>query len=249
MANEKVFTKKADDYAKSRPSYAEAAVEWITEHLLPQGGSAADIGSGTGIFSRELLVRGCRVFCVEPNDNMRAKAEAGLGGLPGFHSVAASAEKTTLPDGSVQLVTAASAFHWFDPDGFRAECKRILAPGGQVCILINARVYDDFTRQQHAICLETCESFSSLKHGLEKTEKRVDGFFAPGWGSQRFSFPLEYTVDSFVSRSLSSSYAPDPESPRGKAFAARLGQLAQGAAKDGRLTVANDTVIFWGRPR
>lgn len=249
MANEKIFTTKADNYAKSRPSYAPEAIDFITTELLPRGGMTADIGSGTGIFSGELLRRGCPVLCVEPNQKMREKAEATLGGVPGFRSVEASAEHTTLPDGSVQLVTAASAFHWFDANAFRTECRRILTPGGQVCILINARVYDAFTEKQHEICLKNCQTFCSLKHGLEKTEAAVDGFFALGWQSRRFSFPLVYTVDSFVSRSLSSSYAPDSDSAQGRAFAAQLGQLAEAYATDGRLTVANDTVVFWGQPK
>ena len=249
MSNETLFTTKANDYAKSRPSYAAEAIDFITRRLLSAGDRVADIGSGTGIFSAELLRRGYQVFCVEPNDNMRAKAEAALGGMPGFYSVAATAEKTSLPEGQFHLVTAASAFHWFDAEAFRTECRRILAPGGQVCLLINARVYDDFTWQQHNICRELCDNFQSLKHGAEKTEARADTFFAPGWQVRRFSFPLRYTTETFVSRSLSSSYAPDPDSDRGRAFAARLRQLAETTAREGCLTVANDTILLWGTPR
>lgn len=248
MANHTLFTTKAEDYAKSRPSYAPAAIDFLVNTLLPGGGSVADVGSGTGIFSAELLRRGYRVFCIEPNDKMRAKAEASLGGLPGFSSVIASAERTTLCAGSVQMVTAASAFHWFDTEAFRAECHRILEPGGQVCILINARVYNAFTQKQHALCQVLCDGFQSLKHGAEKTERKAESFFAPGWQCRRFPFPLEYTVDNFVSRSLSSSYAPDPESDRGKAFAQQIRQLAEEVAEAGRLTVANDTLLFWGKP-
>ena len=80
--------------------------------------SAADIGSGTGKLSAELLKVCGKVVCVEPNDDMRLAAERALGGSPGFVSVKATAENTTLADKSVDVVTAAQSFHWFDADAF-----------------------------------------------------------------------------------------------------------------------------------
>jgi ubiquinone/menaquinone biosynthesis C-methylase UbiE len=103
----------------------------------------ADVGSGTG-FLTELFVRnGNLTYAVEPNDAMRAAAaEAPFGNRPNFRSVAATAEATTLADGSVNFITAGQAFHWFDPPRARAEFKRILAPGGFVALVWNDRRVD-----------------------------------------------------------------------------------------------------------
>ena len=107
MANETLFTTKATSYAKGRPSYAPGAIGRILDCLAMGGyqpagdgpwARIADIGSGTGILSRELIGRNLEVYGVEPNEAMREKAEHQLGSCGHFHSVAASAESTGLPD-------------------------------------------------------------------------------------------------------------------------------------------------------
>ena len=148
MANENIFTTKVSDYAISRPSYAAEAIDRILSKMLKEGDLIADVGSGTGIFSKEFLVHGYEVFGIEPNDAMRLEAEKVYGKNKLFHSVSATAERTGLPSGSISLVTAASAFHWFDIPQFYEECKRILKPDGIVCIIANARIYDSFTEKQ-----------------------------------------------------------------------------------------------------
>ena len=166
MANEKVFDHRAENYAKARPGYAPEVHELFFK-LFPAPGAAADIGCGTGIFAKPLLERGLRVFGVEPNGEMREKAVKALSGFPDFIPVAAPAEATTLPDNSVSAVTMGSALHWFDPDAFGKECRRILTPGGLFFAVINARDYEDpFTKAQHALCERFCPGFSSLRHGL-----------------------------------------------------------------------------------
>lgn len=82
----------------------------------------ADIGSGTGILSRQLLVRGLHVIGVEPNNDMRNVAEQSLNIHSRFISINATAENTTLKENSVDLVTVAQAFHWFDKKAFKIEC-------------------------------------------------------------------------------------------------------------------------------
>jgi len=122
------FSSRAEVYALARPSYPADVFQILREHHgLHAGAAVADLGSGTGIFTRLLLESGARVHAVEPNDDMRAKAELLLGHEPGFSSIAGRAEATSLPDASVELVTAAQAFHWFDLDLARREIVRICA--------------------------------------------------------------------------------------------------------------------------
>jgi ubiquinone/menaquinone biosynthesis C-methylase UbiE len=90
------------------------------------GRVVADVGPGTGIFTRLLLETGARVIGIEPNGPMRAAAERRILGEPRFESKNGRAEATGLADASVDLVTAAQAFHWFEPSAARAEFVRIL---------------------------------------------------------------------------------------------------------------------------
>ena len=100
---------------------------------------AADIGAGTGIWTRMLAARGLRsVVAVEPNDDMRGQ---GIETSRGTDIVwrKGSAEATGLPDGSADLVSMASSFHWADFDKACDEFHRILRPGGVFVALWNPR--------------------------------------------------------------------------------------------------------------
>ncbi|CAA9381615.1 MAG: putative methyltransferase, partial [uncultured Phycisphaerae bacterium] len=125
------FSDRVDAYVRHRPTYPREVVESLrSDGLLQPGATVADVGSGTGISSALFLAAGCTVYGVEPNAAMRAAAERtlarrheipaappralGASGSTAFHSVAGSAEATTLPDASVDLAVAGQAFHWFD---------------------------------------------------------------------------------------------------------------------------------------
>lgn len=251
MANEDVFSSRAENYAKGRFGYAQGVMELLCGEILSKNDVIADVGSGTGIFAKELMGRGHDVFCVEPNAEMRARAEGAFAGNAHFISVAATAEETTLPAASVDLVTAASAFHWFDAERFCAECRRILKPGGILFTVANARDYtDEFTRRQHDICQRLCPGFTSLRHGIEKSVPQYKMIFGAGLHHAEFDFPLEYTKERFVERSLSSSYAPEPNTVEQKRYIQELWRLMDRAAPhSGTITVPNVSVVYWGRLR
>ena len=125
--NENKFTGKAGIYSKYRPSYPESFISYLfTTAGLNKESIIADVGSGTGILTELLLKRGCLVYGVEPNKDMQSEAINKLSGYNSFIPVNASAENTTLPDKTVDFITSAQAFHWFDTHKFRAECNRIM---------------------------------------------------------------------------------------------------------------------------
>lgn len=177
---------------------------------------------------------------------MRARAEATYGQNPRFHSVPASAEHTGLPAESLSLITAASSFHWLDTALFHSECCRLMNPGGIVCILANVRRYDAFTRAQHALCLRYCPGYTSLTHGAEKVQARAGAFFKGGYAAETFSFPLQYSREGFISRSLSSSYGPSPGTAEYEGYIRALGALLDTVMEGDCLSVANDTLLLWG---
>src|SRR5580693_1851722 len=124
------FSSRVDNYVRYRPGYPREALDLLKKECdLTTESVIADIASGTGIFTRVLLENGNRVIGVEPNAEMRRAGEAFLQSYPRFTSVAGTAEATTLPEHSVEIVAAAQAAHWFDRERARREFVRILKSG------------------------------------------------------------------------------------------------------------------------
>jgi ubiquinone/menaquinone biosynthesis C-methylase UbiE len=123
----KRFQGRADVYSKHRPSYPIGVLLTLRREIgFDRERVVADIGSGTGILSELFLEGGNRVYCVEPNEDMRKAAEEKLRRYaPRYISVDGTAEATNLQGGSIDLVAAGQALHWFDVEKARAEFARI----------------------------------------------------------------------------------------------------------------------------
>lgn len=132
------FTELAKDYALWRPGYSPFVLETFLALIGGKGKTVADIGAGTGIWSRMLASKGCNVVSVEPNDAMRSEGIK-LTGKASIEWRAGSAEDTGLPSHSVDAVCMASAFHWADFEKAIPEFFRILKPAGLFMALWNPR--------------------------------------------------------------------------------------------------------------
>src|ERR1700687_2746837 len=90
------FSSRVENYVRYRPGYPSADLDLLkTRCGLSPGAVVADLGSGAGILSELLLASGAKVIGVEPNDGMRAAAEARLRGQAGFRSVNGAGGATT----------------------------------------------------------------------------------------------------------------------------------------------------------
>ncbi|MFZ0311271.1 MAG: class I SAM-dependent methyltransferase [Candidatus Korobacteraceae bacterium] len=135
------FTGLAGDYAKFRPGYAPQVATAILNYVGRDAANidAADLGAGTGIWTRTLVARGLHsVVAVEPNDDMRGQGIESSRGT-GIVWRKGSAEATGLPGNSADLVSMASSLHWTDFDQACDEFHRILRPGGVFVALWNPR--------------------------------------------------------------------------------------------------------------
>ena len=132
------FAKEAQAYARGRPDYPAALSVWLAEILgLGPGREAADVGAGTGKFTKLLAATGAGIVAVEPVDAMRAEIEAQR--LPGVRAVAGAAQSIPLPDGALDAVVCAQAFHWFASREALDEFHRVLRPGGRLGLVWNVR--------------------------------------------------------------------------------------------------------------
>lgn len=134
------FDSLAQDYAKYRPGYSVDVLS-ATLSLVESPSDAidfADVGAGTGIWTRLIARRGCRTTAVEPSDPMREAGLAANEGL-GIRWLKGTAENTGLPSAAFDACSMASSFHWADFDTAAREFSRILRPGGVFVALWNPR--------------------------------------------------------------------------------------------------------------
>jgi len=131
------FDAGAAAYERARPSYPLDAVAWLVEHCgIVPGASVCDLAAGTGKFTRLIEPIGSRLVAVEPVEGMRRLLRESFADLP---VVAATAEALPFAAASLDAVTVAQAFHWFDADHAFAELGRVLRVGGRVGLVWNAR--------------------------------------------------------------------------------------------------------------
>lgn len=250
------FSGRVDDYVKTRPSYPRGVLDVLREGCgLSAASVVSDLGSGTGLFTKLLLESGARVHAVEPNDEMRAAAESLLRDAPGFRSVAGRAEATTLEDASVDLVTAAQAFHWFDVEAAHREMRRILRPrstamGSNVALVWNDRDLEatPFLREYEELLVRRCPKYRELQGKADSTDK-FDALLGPDrWTRHAVANEQHLDRAGLMSRLLSSSYAPRPGEPTHDETIAELRALFDRRAEGGLVAMLYTTVVILGRP-
>lgn len=241
------FSGLADVYARYRPGYPDAALDRLV--AVCGGGPLADVGCGTGIASRLLAARGVRVIGVEPNDDMRARAEATPSdGVPIEYRKGA-AEATGLPDGSVQAVLAAQAFHWFDAPAALREFHRILRPGGWVALLWNERDERDAFTAAFGEVMRTAPETTAVETGRESCGFALleSPLFEAGV-REVFASAQEMDEDGVIGRALSASYAPK-EPAAVETFRRRMSAVFAAHQRGGKAMLCYETSLYLARRR
>jgi SAM-dependent methyltransferase len=123
------FSTLAADYERYRPGYPPALFEWLAA-AVPARLRALDVGTGNGQAAVGLADCFDEVVATEPSRAQLERARP----HPRVRYAVEPAERSHLPDASVDLVTAAQAAHWFAPGPFFAEARRVLRPGGLVAL-------------------------------------------------------------------------------------------------------------------
>lgn len=192
------FTKLADKYAQYRPAYSPFVLD-ATLGLIDKNNAKidfADVGAGTGIWTRMVASQGCQTTAVEPNENMRThgiqQSDKSIEWLDG------QAEKTGLRSSSKDLLTMASSFHWTDFDQATAEFARVLRPGGIFMATWNTRLIEvnpllvEIEKKLHEIIPDLkrvssgrSEFTSSLQERLRDSPNFEDAIYIEGQHIER----------------------------------------------------------------
>ncbi len=248
--NENKFDGMGNIYAKFRPNYPKAFIDFLFTNLnLPKNCVFADVGAGTGILTKQLLEKDVTVYAVEPNDDMRKVAENNLKVFAKFIPVKGTAESTALSDNCIDIITVAQAFHWFDRQKFKKECQRILKPGGRVVLVWNSRDSESKSVMGNdSINRKYCPDFKGFSGGMNSAAAGdgLSDFFSGEYTVKVFRNPLAYSKEGFVGRNLSSSYALKEDDENYPPYVRALEALFDKYSKDGILTIPNFTRCCFG---
>jgi SAM-dependent methyltransferase len=218
MAAEERFTHRATAYHAHRPRYPSDLISLLTaEAGLTRGSVVADVGSGTGLSAEPFLRNGNTVYGIEPNAEMRATAEANLGGHAGFHSVAGTAEATTLTDASVDLIVAGQAFHWFDRLRAGREFARILRAGGWIALVWNERLTGTtpFAAAYEDVLIQHSIDYTAMDpKKVSGNAEAIAAFLGANARLVSFRHRAPATLAHLVGLLASASYAPLPGHPK-----------------------------------
>jgi SAM-dependent methyltransferase len=210
-----------------------------------------DVGSGTGISSRIFAARGVPVVGIEPNEEMRRKAEA----EPAPHGAATvsyragRAEATGLADSVADVVLAAQAFHWFDREAALGEFYRILKPCGWVALVWNERDPSDPFTAAYGQVIRTAREAEAIEQSRARAGEALlthPCFVAAECLTFRHAQVLD--AEGLLGRAFSSSYVPR-EGPDAEAFAAALRDVFARFQHDGKAVLRYTTTLYLARRR
>lgn len=241
------FTNRVENYARYRPSYPHEITELMRDEMnLNENSVVADVGSGTGIFTRLLLEANCSVYGIEPNQAMRQAGDAFLEDFPKFKSIEGTAEKTGLPGQSVTHITSAQAFHWFDVSSTKQEFSRILRFPSFIVLIWNERQLDadTFSSDYGRFLVEYGNDYEKIRksHAHEKTIRK---FFNDDFTVKSYSNVQTLDYEGLKGRTLSSSYMPTEQDHKFPAMIAALEGLFAKHSDAGAVKIYYDTKVFY----
>lgn len=244
------FTGLAENYAKFRPTYPKDSIDHVFKLCeLGSDSLVVDVGCGTGISSRLFAERGVRVLGVEPNKDMRERAQAeakqvDVTSVVSLEYVDGTAQKIPLSDGTADVVLAAQAFHWFDPENSLREFLRVLKPGGWVILVWNERDEADAFTRAYGDLLRTLPETASveLPRGTAGLALLESSLYEK---ATKTCFKNEQTVDcdGLIGRAFSASYAPK-EPGMAAQFTEQLKKLFADSERNGHVILRYETSVY-----
>lgn len=245
------FTDRVENYVKARPGYPHNVVDLLHQKCgLAKESLLVDVGCGTGLLAELFCEFGCKVVGVEPNQAMREAGQQSLARYPNFEMMEGRAESIPLSGTSVDFITAAQAYHWFDQKEARHEFMRILKPNGWTVLIWNDR---EFQGSPFADAYESLVQRFGIDYAdVHQRGKATSASFEQFFGNSAFckaTFPngqrMDY--DRFVARVLSASYMPDSGHPQHEPMVQELQRIFRENSKDGFVEMKYTTSVIYGQ--
>jgi SAM-dependent methyltransferase len=146
------FGANAEGYNQYRQPLSPRVLQWLG---LEPGLVAVDVGAGTGQASRTMSAMGAVVIAVEPDPALREVLRSTARDIDVRDG---EAEALPVDTGSVDLVIAVSAWHWFDQETAFREAERVLRPGGILGLVWNGVDQSDPWGRRFMAATETSDN-------------------------------------------------------------------------------------------
>ena len=175
------------DYNANRRADPRVVAHLLDLLGLPQGDHIADVGAGTGNYSRALVSAGYRVTAVDPSLRMLTQGNA----AKGLSRLLGAAQALPLRDGRADSVVSMMTLQHLRPLIGEAarEMRRVLRGGPAVLLVVDPREAQPFWFADYfpAIRARMFESYAPLSE--------IEGHFRAA-GFQRFEvFPFPLPAD------------------------------------------------------
>lgn len=245
------FTDRVTNYAKGRPGYPSQIIDVLRNNCgLTKTAVIADIGSGTGILAQMLCDYAQHVIGVEPNEAMRAASQDLLADKANFLAVNGSAENTGLPATSVDLITSAQAFHWFDQGEARHEFMRILKPSGFTALIWNDRrmTGSRFAEAYEQLLVDFGVDYQEVQSRGRASGENLERFFGHS-EIKRATIPNVQRLDreGFIARATSASYMPNESHAQHGAMLEAARRIFEENRSGDHVVMEYDTRIYYAQ--
>jgi ubiquinone/menaquinone biosynthesis C-methylase UbiE len=249
MDTKKVFSTKAERYAKFRWDYAASAIETIINLTqMSVNSTVADIGAGTGILTKHFVAKAQKIYAIEPNFELRQILTRELRAFPSILVMDGCAEAIELPDNSVDVITVAQAIHWFDPEPARQEMMRILKGEGWLVLIRNYGANSEPNKAVRSLMTEEYDANFSVVTERPKEQPARFYFGNDDFKTIGFPFAFQQGWEEFIGTLTTVSFMPDEDHPLFPKLETEAKKIFSQYSNHGYWKVEGETELIIGRP-
>jgi SAM-dependent methyltransferase len=204
------FNAAAASYQGSRPDYPAELYDDLLELTgLTPPADLLEVGPGPGKATLPLARQGFRITAIELGADLAEQARHNLAAFPGVSVVTTPFEEWRAED-AYDLVYAATAWHWIDPDVKYAKAASVLRPGGHLAVWGAGHAFpkgfDPFFIEIQQVYEEIGEAKSDDRFPPPLPEEvrdpiagelQASGVFEVA-GVRRYVWGLRYTADQYL---------------------------------------------------
>jgi SAM-dependent methyltransferase len=190
-----LFSSNSAEYVKFRPAYPDSLFRYLAS-LVDHHEMAWDCGTGNGQAAVQLAHYFSRILATDPSEKQLSQAVA----HPKVTYRLGIAENSCLPEHSVDLVTSAQAFHWFNHANFFHEVTRVLKPGGVLGVWCYGlvEITPEVDAWVYRLYNDILGSYWEGERRLVETGYKTIGFPFQELNAPPFEIKTEWSLEHFV---------------------------------------------------